>query len=101
MDTLQKIRELMDQHGWTEYKLAKEAELPLSTVTNMFRRQTAPTLPTLDVICQAFGLSLSQFFAQDGRWVELTEEQYQMFQQWAMLSKSQKELIDELISNMK
>lgn len=101
MDTLQKIQQLMAQRGWTEYKLAKEANLPLSTVTNMFRRQTAPTIPTLELICGGFGMTLAQFFAEQERLVELTEEQMRMFRQWAALTKTQKQLIADLIDNMK
>lgn len=101
MDTLQKIQQLMAQRGWTEYKLAKEANLPLSTVTNMFRRQTAPTIPTLELICSGFGMTLAQFFAEQERLVELTEEQMRMFRQWAALTKTQKQLIADLIDNMK
>lgn len=101
MDTLQRIQQLMEQRGWTEYRLAKESDLPLSTVTNMFRRKTAPTIPTLETICAGFGISLSQFFAQEEHLVELTDEQLGMFQQWTALTKRQKELIAELIENMK
>lgn len=101
MDTLKKIQQLMEQRGWTEYKLAKEANLPLSTVTNMFRRQTAPTIPTLELICGGFGITLSQFFTEQECLVELTEEQMRMFRQWAALTKSQKQLIADLIDNMK
>lgn len=101
MDSLGRVRHLMEQRGWTEYKLAKETGLPLSTVTNMFRRQTAPTIPTLEIICQGLGISLAQFFAEEDHWVELTDEQLSMFQQWSTLTKDQKALIAELIKNMK
>lgn len=101
MDALNRIQQLMEKHGWTEYKLAKEAGLPLSTVTNMFRRQTAPTIPTLEMLCNGFGITLSQFFSEQENFVELTNEQLSMFQQWAGLTKHQKELIADLIRNMK
>ena len=48
MDTQKRIRELMAERGWTDYRLAKEANLSHSTVTNMFNRNNAPTLPTLE-----------------------------------------------------
>ena len=66
MDTQKRIRELMAERGWTDYRLAKEANLSHSTVTNMFNRNNAPTLPTLEAVCQAFGITLAQFFASDG-----------------------------------
>lgn len=101
MDALKRVRQLMEQRGWTEYRLAKETDLPLSTITNMFRRQTAPTIPTLEMICRGMGITLSQFFTEQNNMVELTDEQLAMFQRWASLTKEQKELIAGLIDNMK
>ena len=65
MDTQKRIRELMEERGWTDYRLAKEANLSHSTLTNMFNRNNAPTLPTLEAVCQAFGITLAQFFANE------------------------------------
>lgn len=101
MDALERVRRLMDERGWTEYRLAKESGLPLSTITNMFRRRTAPTIPTIETLCRGFGITLSQFFAEREQFVELTDEQYAMFLRWSSLTRRQKELISELIENMK
>ena len=101
MDTLDRIRQFMEERGWTEYRLAKESGLSQSTITNMFNRHTAPSVPTLEAICQGFGITLSQFFMDSGNMVELSEDQLAMFQQWSKLTKRQKELIAELIQNMK
>ena len=101
MDVLERIRGYMDARGWTEYRLAKEAGLPYSTVSNMYLRHTAPSIPTLEAICRGFGISLAQFFAEPGESVELDDEQLEMFRQWARLTRRQKELIAELIQNMK
>lgn len=54
MDIQGRIRELMEERSWTEYRLAKEANLSHSTVANMFNRNNAPTFPTLEAICSAF-----------------------------------------------
>ena len=59
MDALERIRSLMDARRWTEYKLAKESDLSQSTIANMFSRQTAPTIPTLEAVCKGFGITLS------------------------------------------
>ena len=81
MDTQSRIKELMKERKWTDYRLAKEANLSHSTVTNMFNRNNAPTLPTLEA-CQAFGITLAQFFAE-GEEVQLTEEQQKLFSKWS------------------
>lgn len=75
MDAQKRIKELMEERRWTDYQLAKKAKLSHSTVTNMFNRNNAPTLPTLESVCRAFGITLAQFFAERDKPSQLTEEQ--------------------------
>lgn len=100
MDTNARIRQLMDERHWTEYKLAKESMLSQSTIANLFKRNTVPSISTLEAICSGFGITLAQFFAE-GDMVELTKEQQEMFKQWVSLTDEQKELLYGLIRNMK
>lgn len=65
MDTLKRIDELRLSRGWTIYRLADEAGLTQSTLSNMFARGTQPSLATLSALCTAFGITLSQFFDED------------------------------------
>ena len=64
MDAQRRIKQLMEERSWTDYRLAKESGLSHSTVTNMFNRNNAPTLPTLEAVCEAFGITLAQFFTE-------------------------------------
>ena len=96
MDTQKRIRELMEERGWTDYRLAKEANLSHSTVTNMFNRNNAPTLPTLEAVCQACGFTLAQFFANEDE-MTLTEEQQMLFAKWSTLTERQKQILLELM----
>ena len=73
MDTHKRLRQLLDERGWTEYRLSKECGLSESTLANIFRRNTLPSISTLESICAGFGITLSQFFA-DGDMVEMTPE---------------------------
>ena len=74
MDTKTHIKELMDERGWTIYELAKRSGLAQTTIANMWKRNTEPTIPSLRAICNGFGITLAQFFAE-GDLVELTPEQ--------------------------
>lgn len=96
MDIQKRIRELMEERNWTDYRLAKEANLSHSTVTNMFNRNNAPTLPTLEAVCRAFGITLTQFFAEDEE-AQLTEEQQKLFSKWSTLTDRQKQILLELM----
>lgn len=100
MDAKQRIRDLMNERGWSEYRLAIASGLSQSTVANIFNRNTTPSVATLENICSGFGISLSQFFAENNM-VELSEEQKEMFAAWASLTAPQKEALRQLILVMK
>lgn len=99
MDVAGRIRELMDERGWTEYRLTEEAHLPSSTVGNIFHRGTTPGIHTLEHICKAFGISLCQFFAE-GTMISLTAEQEALLKRWATLSTDQKQILLDLMAKM-
>ena len=73
MDTQARLQQLLQERGWTEYKLSKECGLAQSTIGNIFRRNTLPSIATLETICNGFGITMSQFFAE-GDTVELSPE---------------------------
>ena len=100
MDTQKRIKKLMEERGWTDYRLAKEARLSHSTVTNMFNRNNAPTLPTLEAVCRAFGITLAQFFAEGDEPTQLTEDQHILFSRWSPLTEEQKRLLLDLMKTM-
>ena len=100
MDAQRRIKQLMEERDWTGYRLAKESNLSHSTVTNMFHRNNAPTLPTLEAVCKAFGITLAQFFTE-GNSPELTEEQRVLFAKWSTLNDDQKQALLALIDTMR
>ena len=91
----------MEEHHWSDYRLAAESGLSASTIANMRRRNTVPSITTLEAICNAFGITLSQFFYENDNLVELTPEQKQFFDAWVLLTQEQKNLLSELIKEMK
>lgn len=64
MDAKQRIKDLMEQRHWSEYRLAIESGLSQSTIANIFNRSTTPSITTLEAICNGFGITLAQFFAE-------------------------------------
>ena len=79
MDVNKKIEQLRFQRGWSIYELAQEAGVTQSTLTSMMKRGNPPKIDTLECICDAFGITLSQFFMED--------------EHLEVLSKNEKELI--------
>lgn len=99
MDTLQRLHQLLDERGWSEYRLAKNCGLSNSTIANIYHRNTVPSITTLEAICAGFGISLSQFFAE-GEMVELTPELKELFDSWVDLTLPQKAAILQTIKAM-
>ena len=92
MDTLLRLRQILEARGWSKYRLAKECGLNESTIANIYKRNTMPSIPTLESICDGFGITLSQFFAE-GEMVELTPGLKELFENWGMLTPEQKEAL--------
>ncbi|MGN0629623.1 MAG: helix-turn-helix domain-containing protein [Oscillospiraceae bacterium] len=99
MEVHERLRQLMSERGWTEYKLSKKCGLSESTLANIFKRNTMPSITTLESICTAFGITLSQFFS-DGDLVELSPDLQELFNNWVTLTAEQKQAILQLISVM-
>lgn len=99
MDTHSRLRQLMAERGWTAYRLAKESGLSESTLANIFKRNTIPSIATLEAICSAFGISLSLFFAEN-RMVELTPELKELFDNWISLTPEQKTAAQQMLRAM-
>lgn len=96
MDTLARLKQLLDERGWTMYKLAKTCGLSESTIANIFRRNSVPSIATLEIICDGFGITMSQFFAE-GDMIEMTPELKDLFHDWVNLTPEQKKLASQML----
>lgn len=65
MTIAEKIDALRIERGWSVNYLAMEAMLTQSTVNNLYSRHTEPKISTLRAICDAFGITLSEFFKEE------------------------------------
>mgnify|MGYP002733533738 CR=1 FL=1 len=99
MDVHVRLRQLLQERGWTEYRLSKECGLSQSTIGNIFRRNNVPSIATLETICKGFGITMSQFFAE-GEMVEFTPELKELFDNWVNLTPNQKAAVLQLLKAM-
>ena len=99
-DILAAISTYREERGWTEYQLAEYAGLPQSTISSWYRKNIVPTIPSLEKICAAFGITLSQFFATGDSTVSLTASQQQLLACWTRLSSDQQSAVLALLDTM-
>ena len=99
MDIHARLKQLLQERGWTEYRLSKECNMAQTTIGIIFRRNTMPSLATLETISQAFGISLAQLLSE-GDMVELTPELKEVFDCWRTLSPEQKKAALSMLKAM-
>lgn len=78
IDILERITYYRKQKNWSEYQLAERAGLTQSTISSWYRRNLVPSIPSLEKICNAFGITLSQFFSTEDNSFALTDTQKEL-----------------------
>ena len=100
MAILNRIKQLRDERGWSNYRLAKESGISEGSLNNLFRLNNQPTIPTLEAICAGLDISLCHFFADGNEAVVLNNEQKEMLDVWNTLNREQKTALLELLKRM-
>lgn len=100
MDILGKITALRERRSWTIWRLAEESGVDQSTISAWYSKGRSPSIASLEKICEAFGITMSQFFAEGSAVVDLTGEQKQLLEHWSALGQKQKEALLSLIKNI-
>ena len=100
MDILEKITIMRMERHWTEYQLAEKSGLTQSTISSWYRKHMLPSIPSLEKICAAFGITLSQLFAEGNAPVSLTESQRMLLERWSKLSVDQQIAVLALIDKI-
>lgn len=100
MNVLDKIEKLRLDRGWSVYRLAEKAGITDKRIYNWYNRNTMPSIETIEKICEAFGMTLSQFFAE-GNLIEVDEELKELFDDWSSLTEEQKKAVKVMINTFK
>lgn len=98
-DILAVIVQLREARGWSEYQLAEESGVPQSTISSWYRKGAVPKISSLEKICDTFGITMSQLFA-DGETVFLTSEQQQLLKHWSRLTEEKRSALLHLMAVM-
>ena len=97
MDINKKIDDLRFQRGWSMYELAQEAGVTQSTLTSMMKRKKPPKIDTLVALCNAFGITLSQFFLEDEQMEALSQEEKELIVLFRRLPQAKRTALIALI----
>ena len=91
---LKRVTELREERNWSLYRLAKEADISYSTLSNTYHRNNDPSVSTLMRICEGFGITLAEFFDEEGTMPkQLTVSDQQLLTDFHRLPRSDKNLV--------
>lgn len=90
MDNILKtITAYREERNWSLYDLATHAEMKSTTISTWYNNNATPSIPSLVKICDAFQITLSEFFAKaegsESAPVVLTSQQMQFMEKWSVL----------------
>jgi transcriptional regulator with XRE-family HTH domain len=94
MDILKKINQLRIERNWSIYRLSVESGISQSTLNNMFNRETLPSITTLECICSAYGITLSEFFKEE---ITFSDSEQELISLYRSASNPTKESILTLL----
>ena len=98
---LNKVTQLLEERGWTLYRLAKEADISYSTLSNTFHRNNVPSVSTLMRVCDGLGITLSEFFDEEGTAVKkLTVADQQLLADFHRLPREEKRLVNAYMQRL-
>ena len=100
LDIVGRIRKENEKRGWTVYRLAKEANLSPSTLTNMMHRGTCPSLTTIENVCEAYGITLAEFLYGQDDLIHLNAEQKHHLDRWNLLTEKQQRAVELFIDGL-
>ena len=100
LDIVGRIRKENEKRGWTVYRLAKEANLSHSTLTNMMHRGTCPSLTTIENVCEAYGITLAEFLYGQDDLIHLNAEQKRHLDRWNLLTEKQQRAVELFIDGL-
>lgn len=100
MTVLERILQLKEERGWSEYRLSEESGIAQPTISSWFRKNINPSISSLENICNAFHITLSQFFAYDNTPIDLTDLQQELLHHCSKLSTQQQQYLLEFLKTL-
>lgn len=77
----------------SKYRLSQITGISQSAFSKMARQQTSLSLETIQRICDAFGITMAQFFSVSDEYPDLTKQQKFLLNYWGMMDRQKQEFI--------
>lgn len=92
-----RLEELFEKYEVSIYRISQKCGIPTTAISKIISKKNVPTIITLERICNAFGITLAQFF-DDDRYAELSGIPVEIIKAWDSLDTKEQEIISSACS---
>lgn len=97
-----RLIELCEKKHMSRYRLALITGVSQTAVANILAGRSTPTISTLSLMCDAFGISLAQFFTESGdAFLGLSGQQQKLLATWEELGPEKRKMLVKFIESIK
>ena len=82
-------------------RLAQLTGMSQTAIGSIISKESIPTIPTLEKLCSAFGITLAQFFSNEESHPNLTETQREILMIWDSLDVEERKVFMTMIRGLK
>lgn len=93
------IEDLCKKRGISKYRLAQMTGIAQSSLGRIISKDNLPSITTLEKICSALDVTLSQFFLGENA-KNLTEQQNEVLEIWNNLSTNEQEIVIAMLRGL-
>ena len=98
MNVIERIHQLREERGWSVNNLAMEAGITQSTLNSILSRNSPPKIETLQLLCNAFKITLAQFFMEDEQFELVNSKEKNLLMAFRCLSTQKQEALLKLLT---
>lgn len=96
-----RVKELCEEHRISRYRLSQLTGMSQTALGKIVSQDSIPTIPTLEKICDAFGITLAQFFTKSGIRPDLTDLQMELLETWDYLDEKERDILITFVRSLK
>lgn len=84
----------------SKYRLSQLTGISQSSIGKIIAKESLPTMPTVEKICDALGVTMAQFFAGMDVLVSLSESQQEVLNIWNNLDEKEQNVVIQMLRGL-
>lgn len=90
----------VQKRDMSKYRLSQLTGISQSSIGKIIAKESLPTMPTVEKICDALGVTMAQFFAGKDVPVNLSESQQEVLKIWDGLDEKEQAVVMAMLRGL-